>query len=239
MQSEAWLSSSSAERLYGEREAALNRTLWLNGSPYRVAGVLPPAFRFPTPQGVPDLIIPLPRADYCCARGGGPQHAIALVTNLQRFGSELPVASDSLGRDFPASNAQLRFLPVDLREHLFGPSMRALHWLLASALCLLIIAAGNGAGIWMARWLKLRRDVAIRMSLGASAFRLAAIRALEGAIAGLVAALAGSISAAVLLRVLYAVPFLNDRLHRFPCGALSLWRWLCSRLSLSWAAASV
>lgn len=214
-QSEAWLAHSAATRLFGNPEAALRRTLWINGAPYHVAGVLPAAFRFPMAQGTPDLIIPLSRAEYCCARGGGAQQAIALLQDWSRFDAELRVASSSLAHEFPATNAELRFLPVELREYLFGPRILALRWILASAVCLMMIAVANGSGIWMARWLRTRRDMAIRLSLGASALRLAAVRATEGAIAGLAAGAMAVALAWALLRLAQAVPFLQDRLEAF------------------------
>ena len=223
LQHEAWLVSAAAARLFGQPEASLNRTLWLNGSPYRVAGVLPPAFRFPMAQGTPDLIIPLSRAEYCCARRGGSQQVIALVKDSRRFDAELRVASSSLARDFPDTNAERRFVPVTMREQLFGQRMVALRWILASALCLMMTAAANGAGLWLTRWLRTRRSLAIRLALGASGPRLAGIRAAEGAMAGFAAGVIGVSSAAVLLRTLQAVPFLRDRLESFAVwGSLSV-----------------
>ncbi|HSB13948.1 MAG TPA: ABC transporter permease [Bryobacteraceae bacterium] len=218
-QSEAWLANAAAARLFGHPEASLHRTLWINGAPYSVAGVLPAGFRFPMAQGTPDMIIPLSRAEYCCARGAGAQQAIALLRDSGRFDAELRVASNTLARDFPATNAGLRFVPVALREYLFGPRILALRWILAGALCLTIIAAANGSGIWMARWLRVRRDMAIRLSLGASAPRLAAVRATEGAIAGFAAGAVGLAIASAILRVAQAVPFLRDRLEAF-----AVWR---------------
>lgn len=218
-QSEAWLANAAAARLFGRPEASLNRTLWINGAPYRVAGVLPASFRFPMSQGTPDMIIPLSRAEYCCARSGGAQQAIALLQDPDRFAAELRAASGSLARDFPATNAELQFVPVALRDYLFGRRILALHWILSGALCLVIIAAANGSGIWMARWLRTRRDMAIRLSLGASALRLASVRAAEGAIAGLAAGALGVALAWVLLCVLHSAPFLRDRLEAF-----AVWR---------------
>jgi predicted permease len=218
-ENEVWLTDAAATRLFGRSETALNGTLWINAAPYRVTGVLPAQFRFPMAEGAPDLIIPLARADYCCARGGGAQQAIARLRDPGRFGAELRVASNALAAEFPATNSAVQFVPVSFREHLFGPRLPAVRWILAGALCLVLIAAANGSGIWMARWLKVRRDAAIRLSLGASAARLAAIRATEGALAGLVAGAFGVALATMLLRVLDAVPLLHERLQAF-----AVWR---------------
>ena len=230
-QNEAWLTNDAAARLFGRTEASLYRTLWVNGAEYRVAGVLPPRFRFPVPQGMPDLFIPLPRAEYCCERGGGAQQAIALLEDRERFDAELGVASASLARDFAVSNADVRFTAAAFREQLFGPRILALRWIVASALCLLTVAAANGAGIWMARWLRTRRELAIRLSLGASVVQLTGVRAVEGAIAGLVAAGAAVITAAALLRVLVAMPLLHDHVESF-----AVWRPLTMEPAAVWAA---
>jgi predicted permease len=217
-QNEAWLSHASAVKLFGAADGAVHRTLWINAAPYRVAGVLPQSFGFPMPEGEPELLIPLSRADYCCARGVGAQRAIALLKDPLRFDSELRAASAALAAEFPATHAHLHFYPVVLREFLFGGRLTALRWILAGALCLLLIAAANGSGIWMAAWLRTQRDAAIRLSLGASPLRLASVRATEGAAAGFCSGLAGLLVAAALLRTAQAVPSLHDRLD-----ALTAW----------------
>ncbi len=218
-QSDAWLANAAAARLFGQAEASLNRTLWINAVPYRVAGVLPASFNFPMTRGSPDLIIPLSRTDYCCSRGGGAQQAIALLRSSPHLNAELQLTSNTLARDFPVSNADLKFVSVGLREYLFGPRMPALRWILAGAFCLLIVAAANGSGIWMARWLKTRRDMAVRLSLGASTARLAGVSAISGTLVGIGAGVAGVVLAEALLRIMQAAPFLRDRLDAF-----AVWR---------------
>lgn len=218
-QSAVWLTNAASARLFGSPAAALNRTLWINAAPHRVTGVLPASFRFPMAEGTPDFIIPLSRAEYCCSRGHGAQQAIARLRESGSFGTELRVASRDLASAFPATNAELLFVPVTFREHLFGPRLPAVRWILAAALCLLLIAAANSAGIWMARWLRARQDAAIRISLGAPMERLTALRAIEGAIAGLAAGVIGLVLAAVLLQLLPAVPFVQERWEAF-----AVWR---------------
>jgi hypothetical protein len=83
----------------------------------------------------------------------------------------------------------------------------------------------------MTRWLRTRRHLAIRLSLGASALRLAAIRAAEGALAGLAAAGVAVAAASLLLRTLVAVPFIADRLESF-----AVWRPIAIEPVVGWTA---
>jgi predicted permease len=212
--SEIWLTHAGAARLFGATEQAAGRTIWVNAAPYRVAGVLDASFRLPLAAGEPEMVIPLSRAEYCCSRGG-VQQAIALTHDPERFADEVAAASGRLAEEFPATNRDRRFVTMTLRRHLFGSRVEALQWMLWGVLCLVLIAAGNGAGIWMARWVRGRRETAIRMALGAPHGRLAAMRAWEGAISGIGAAAVGTVLATLLMGFLRSMPILRERLEAF------------------------
>jgi predicted permease len=163
---------------FGGEADVIGSTLHIDGQPFTVVGVAPRDFGGVILQMMPDVWIPL-RA-YSIGDddswlgwvglfgrlrpGVAPQHAAAMV--------------DEVAKRLPPAEAQTRVHGAHL-EPLTGvpPGGRGLvigfvGMLLATALLVLLIASANIAGMLLARGLGRRREVAVRLAIGAGRGRI-------------------------------------------------------------------
>jgi len=180
---------------------AVGRAITLNGERYTVIGVMPPSFRYPIGQ----VALWLPLAHRLTLPGAdGPPVQVGAVARMAR-GITLAAAqarADALapriavgGSDIAGGGLTLRALD-DWRAN---PDMRrALLVLAGAALFVLLIACANAANLLLVRATTSRRELAVRMALGATRYRLilellteAGVLALAGGAMGVLLAFGG------------------------------------------------
>jgi predicted permease len=213
-----WFTHDACQRFLGGDPNPVNRVVWLNAVPYRVAGVLPKSFDFPRP----DVYIALNRADYWNSRGGGGLGVIARLkpgVAMKTFQSELNVRATALASEFPSTNRSLHFVAGRISSFLVGNRILVLRWLMVAVLLLLTVAMANASGIWLAQWLRQQRRVAIQMSLGASKSRIAFSQAVELCLLGSAAAAIGLLGVSAVVSALRASSLFSSELEH-----LELWQ---------------
>ncbi len=177
------------ERNLGGREDVLGQAIKLDDAPYTVVGVMPKTFRHPY-RAQFWLPIGLNFAD-----SAQPNHYLYAVARL-RPGITLAQA-DAASRRMCAAIAQaapdpanaLRANLIPLRDG-FTTELRPKLLLIAgAALCALLVAAANFAGLMLARVVERDGEMALRAAIGATRGRL--IR--EGLVQALVLAAVGTI----------------------------------------------
>ncbi len=195
-------------RRFGGDEAIVGQTLRMNERPITVVGVLPPLPRFP---GRDDVFIP-PSA---C-----PFRSAPFVVNdrnarmVQLYGSlapgvspaqaqtEIAAISGRLHKEYPEvyqDNPDPRVPLVGLRDHLIGQFKPTLLVLLAAVGLMLLLACVNVANLTLTRLISRRREVVLRVALGAGRGRLvrqllteSLLMSLAGGVLGLLGAVAGT-----------------------------------------------
>lgn len=209
------------ERFAGD-SGIVGRTIRINGSPFTVIGVTPPGFRgvftpLKTELWVPMMMQPLLRSggDLTNANAGwlqtfgrlkdGTTREVAR-TDLARLTSEM-VSSGAEHADFKQYNsvtlARLSGLPSEAGNAVFG--FMAL--LLVAAGLVLMIASVNVAAMLLARAVGRRREMAVRLALGAGRHRLVRQLLTESVLLFLVGAAGGIALATQGTRALERIDF--------------------------------
>ncbi len=179
----AILSWACWQQHFGSDPHVLGRSIDLNGNPYTVVGVMPARFSFPMQAQPPEIwISPARDAErtgegaIMVARGYHGWRAIGRLREgvaLDQAQAEADVVASSLSHQFPEANQDLGIKVMPLREWLVGNLRLTLLLLLGVVGVVLLIACSNVANLLLERGVSRQREITVRLSLGASRWRIA------------------------------------------------------------------
>ena len=171
----------------------VGRPIMLNDQSYTVAGVLPRDFEF-GPEA--DVTIPIGlSADRFKARGSDP--GILVVARLlpnatvQQAQVALNVVYARLEHEYPTSNTGRRAYVTPMHEHFVGSVRRPLLILLGSVGLVLLIACANVANLLLVRGSTRKREISVRIALGANRWRIVRELLTESVLLALIGAALG------------------------------------------------
>ncbi|HEX8359046.1 MAG TPA: ABC transporter permease [Longimicrobium sp.] len=201
------LAHQAWERRFQRDPRVVGATVTLDGVPHTVVGVMPRNFGFPDNQ---TFWVPMTKPA-TVERGSRYLSAVGRLNDgvtLRQGQAELAAFSREQARRFPDYNDGMELRAIDFREHWAGPAGSALWVMLGAVAFVLLIACANVANLLLARAAARRREIAVRVAMGAGRGRLvrqllteSVLVALAGGALGIVFAMGG------LRLILTAFPF--------------------------------
>ena len=188
----------------------IGKTVRLNKDPFTVLGVAPPQFHGTEQFDWPDYFIPIVNyfdSDYLRNRTGHPLTVLGRLkpgVTPQQAAENLTSIAAQLAKEYPQTDTglPLRLVRPGLYADTGDVIRDSLYSVTGLALLVLAAACANLATLFTARAADRNRELAVRVALGASRWRLMRQLLTEASIVSLLGGTAGLLIAAMLLRVL-------------------------------------
>jgi predicted permease len=167
---------------FGSDPKIVGRIITLRGLPYTVIGVMPESFNFPIQNKPADAWSTLGFSDYLRSPVPWPRlrgtRILKLVAELkpgvtlESANSDLARISAALSQAYPATNKYSSVRVAPLLDNLVKKQRSIFMLLMAAVGCVLLIACVNVANLSLVRAASRRRELVIRLAMGAGRKRV-------------------------------------------------------------------
>ena len=176
----------------GANPGVIGSRVRLNGQEFTVIGVMPSDFEYP--MGI-EVWGPLDLS--AAEQGNRADHFLRVIGRLRpgvsvsQAQADLQAIAGRLAQQFPVTNAGHSVRVVNLVNELLTGSRQYMLVLMGAAGFVLLLACANVANLQLARGSARRKEIAVRVALGASRTRIARQLLMESVLQSLLGALAG------------------------------------------------
>lgn len=214
--------STWKSRFDGDRNI-LGRKILLDRKPYVVIGVMPRNFEFPLNPGhlnQSELWVPFSPSAQELGANAAANWSYQMVGRLkpgvtaaQAVQDATRVANETM-RNYPAYMAGMRITPAvtSLQAVTVESARPLIRMLFLAVFVVLLIACANLAGLLLVRAIRRRKEIAVRLAMGAQSIALLREAVLESLLLSVTGGVIGLVLAGVGLR--FGVKFLPDSLPR-------------------------
>lgn len=191
---------------FGGAENIVGRTIALDGQPFTVIGIMPRSFIFPGIETC-DFLTPLRET----GSAGRYQHQYEVIARMKpgvtvrQAQANMTAIAQRLAEQFPATNTGWGVAVLPLRSVMADMAGEPTAILFSAVIFVLLLACVNLAGLLIARASGRAKEIAIRLSVGASRPRVIRQLLTESVLLSIVGGAAG---------LLFA-PWLMDALRRW------------------------
>ena len=191
------LSYGAWQRRFAGDPGIVGRSLVIDGEPATVAGVLPQNFQF-APGRSADLWLSARIAEWRLRRNAYWLYPVGRLkpgVTIQQAQAEVSAISAQLAKQYPDSNTGVGTFVIDLRQQIVGQMQPVLIAVMGAIGFVLLITCANVAGLLLARSLPRKKEISIRMALGAGSLRIARQLLTESVLLALIGGAAGVLAA--------------------------------------------
>lgn len=189
------LSNDIWKNRYGSNPSVLGQKVRVQALDVTIIGVMPPDMKFPfnTEAWIP--LAQLPPAVVNLGRGNRQMFVFGRLADgvtLDQARTEFTNVSRELARRFPITNKDLTATVQLFLDRILGGPIKLLFWALMGAVAfVLLIACSNVANLLLAQAADRAREIGVRVSLGATRWRIVRQLLVESVMLSLVSGLAG------------------------------------------------
>ena len=212
---------------FGGDANVLTRTFLVDGTPYRVIGVMPPEFNLGVGKGFWKPLMPSPKIASSRAAGARYYSIVARLkkgVTLKQASAQLQIISARLAAEYPETEKGLDLEAEGIKDQMVTQVRAGLLILLGAVGFVLLIACVNVSALLVARAWTRQREMAIRRALGATRLRLVRQMLSESVLLAIAGGALGLLFAASSIGVICAIaPPYTPRIERVRLDSNVLW----------------
>ena len=207
----AIISNGLWSRRFGNDPDVIGRSISLDNRPYTVVGVMSEDFSdLSNAQFATDVWIPIMMSGHMLSADWLDNRLLRSFfllgrlkegETVERADQELQQIAANIAEQYPQSSKNFGATVQDLKQNMFGTLETPLYALLVSAAFLLVVACANVAGLVLVRSANRRREITMRLALGASRGRLVGLLTTESVLLGIMGGVIGVGLSAVFLKL--------------------------------------